>query len=263
MRIVILAAGQGTRLRPLTDSMPKCMVPVSGKSIVKRQIDVMKQCGIREEDILIVCGYRQEVLREHLSGMNVSFCVNKEYETSNMVYSLMCARDEMRDDIIISYGDILYKEAVLREALDAPYPASVVVDDDWYKYWNERCEDPLSDVETLKIDAEGYLTEIGQKTKSLSEIESQYIGLTRFRQSGLASLLAVAGEAAKRSAANIPLWRTTRNYRQMYMTDLLQGLIDVGVKLRALRIKRGWFEIDNYDDLLVAERAIGRREDCY
>jgi choline kinase len=256
MRVIILAAGQGTRLRPLTDSMPKCMVPVSGKSIVNRQIDVMKRCGVREEDILIVCGYRQEVLREHLSGLKVSFCFNKEYETTNMVYSLMCARDEMRDDIIISYGDIIYKDAVLRKALDASYPAAVVVDDDWYEYWNERSDDPLSDAETLKIDAEGNLSEIGQKTKSLSEIESQYIGLMRFQQSGLASLLALADEAERRSAANIPLWRTTRDYRKMYMTDLLQGLIDTGVTLHALRIKRGWFEIDNYDDLLVAEKGV-------
>jgi choline kinase len=260
MKVIILAAGQGTRLRPLTDSMPKCMVPVSGKSIVNRQIDVMKRCGIREEEILIVCGYRQEVLREHLAGMKVSFCFNKEYETTNMVCSLMCARDEMRDDIIISYGDIIYKEAVLRKALDSSYPASVVVDDDWYEYWSERSADPLSDAETLKIDADGDIIEIGQKTKSLSEIESQYIGLMRFQQTGLAALIAVADEAKRRSAANIPLWRTTRDYRKMYMTDLLQGLVDAGSALHALRVKRGWFEIDNYDDLLVAEKAIGLHE---
>jgi NDP-sugar pyrophosphorylase family protein len=78
----------------------------------------------------------------------------------------------------------------------------------------------------------------------------------RFQQSGLASLLALADEAERRSAANISLWRTTRDYRKMYMTDLLQGLIDTGVKLHALRIKRGWFEIDNYADLLVAEKSV-------
>ncbi|MDR0556445.1 MAG: phosphocholine cytidylyltransferase family protein [Treponema sp.] len=263
MRVIILAAGQGTRLRPLTDNMPKCMVPVSGKSIVNRQIDVMKRCGVREEDILIVCGYRHEVLREHLSGVNVSFCLNKEYETTNMVYSLMCARDEMRDDIVISYGDIIYEEEVLRKVLDVSYPASVVVDDDWHGYWNERSEDPLSDAETLKIDAEGVLTEIGQKAKSLSGIESQYIGLMRFQQTGLTSLVALADEAERRSAANIPLWRTTRVYRKMYMTDLLQGLIDSGAALHALRIKRGWFEIDNYNDLLIAEKTVGRHETRY
>jgi choline kinase len=234
------------------------MVPVSGRSVVKRQIDVMKRCGVREEDILIVCGHRREALRGHLSGVNVSFRVNKEYESTNMVYSLMRARDEMRGDIVISYGDILYTEEVLGKALDAPYPASVVVDDEWHGYWSERFDDPLSDAETLKIDAEGCLTEIGQKTTSLSEIESQYIGLTRFQGSGLAALLALAEEAERRSAANIPLWRATRDYRKMYMTDLLQGLIDSGVKLRALRIKRGWFEIDNYEDLLLAEKAFSR-----
>ena len=61
MRVIILAAGQGTRLRPLTDDKPKCMVEVNGKSIIERQLSVMYNCGIREEDITIVA----DILRLH------------------------------------------------------------------------------------------------------------------------------------------------------------------------------------------------------
>ena len=57
MKVIILAAGQGTRLRPLTDDRPKCMVEVNGRSIIERQLDTMHACGISDEDITIICGY--------------------------------------------------------------------------------------------------------------------------------------------------------------------------------------------------------------
>jgi choline kinase len=253
MKVIILAAGQGTRLRPLTDTMPKCMVEVAGQSIIKRQLAVMRRCNISEEDIFIVCGYKQDVLKEHLAGTKVSFIINEAYESTNMVCSLMCAKEVMNEDIIISYGDIVYGVDVLKKVLTAPHPLSVVIDDGWYGYWKSRCADPLSDAETLKLNTDGTIIEIGQKPKALSEIESQYIGLMRFQGTGLSALINLAAEAKRRSDSGIPLWRTTRNYQKMYMTDLLQGLADTGEKLQPIHINRGWFEVDNLDDLQIAE----------
>lgn len=85
VKVIILAAGQGTRLRPLTDNCPKCMVEVKGKSIIERQLDTMYGCGIKPEDIIIICGYRNDVLQEKLKGSGIHFVVNKEFETTNMV----------------------------------------------------------------------------------------------------------------------------------------------------------------------------------
>ena len=64
MRIIILAAGQGTRLRPLTDDRPKCMVEVNGTSIIERQLNTMHACGIKDENITIVCGYCSDILKD-------------------------------------------------------------------------------------------------------------------------------------------------------------------------------------------------------
>lgn len=258
MKTIILAAGQGTRLRPLTDDRPKCMVEVNGESIIGRQLRTMRGCGIREEDITVVAGYRADVLREAFSGTGVNVIVNDRFESTNMVCSLMCARDlmEAQDDVLISYGDIIYGESVLEKILRAEDECSVVVDDGWYEYWSERCENPLDDAETLMIDESGYLTEIGQKTTDLGRVQSQFIGLMRFRAGGLVAMLAVADEARRRTEEGSALWRTTRTYQKMYMTDLLQGMIDEGNKLRAVRINRGWFEIDNLDDLRVVEAKL-------
>lgn len=258
MKVIILAAGQGTRLRPLTDDRPKCMVEVNGRSIIERQLDTMHACGIEDSDITIIAGYRGDVLQKKFADTKMNIIINENYETTNMVCSLMCAGQlmETQEDILISYGDIIYNETVLRKALASDEPASVIVDDGWYSYWSERCENPLDDAETLMFDENDYLIEIGQKTDDLSKVQSQYIGLMRFRGKGLKAMLALAKEAEERTAKGIGLWRTTRTYQKMYMTDLLQGLIDEGNKLKAIHIQRGWFEIDDCEDLKVVESKL-------
>ena len=157
---------------------------------------------------------------------------------------------------MISYGDIIYNGVVLKKILASDEAASVIVDDGWYSYWRERCENPLDDAETLMFDGEDYLTEIGQKTTDLSKVQSQYIGLMRFKNNGLQAMLDLAKEAEERTKKGIGLWRTTRTYQKMYMTDLLQGMIDEGNKLKAVHIERGWFEIDDQEDLKVVESKL-------
>ncbi len=258
MRIIILAAGQGTRLRPLTDDRPKCMVEVNGTSIIERQLNTMHACGIKDENITIVCGYCSDILKDRFKDTKIHFIVNEQYDSTNMVFSLMCAREmmESEEDIIISYGDIIYDKSVFDKILKAQDDMSVIVDDGWYEYWSERCENPLDDAETLMFDQESYLTEIGQKTTELAKVQSQYIGLMRFRGMGLKQMLSLSAEAERRSNNGEKLWRTKRNYTKMYMTDLLQGLIDEGHKLRAVHIQRGWFEIDDREDLKVVESKL-------
>lgn len=258
MKVIILAAGQGTRLRPLTDDRPKCMVEVNGKSIIERQLDTMHACGIKDEDITIICGYCSDVLKNSFKDTDIHFTVNEQYDSTNMVCSLMCAKKlmETEEDIIISYGDIMYGESVFNKILEARDDMSVIVDDGWYEYWSERCENPLDDAETLMFDQNSYLTEIGQKTTELARVQSQYIGLMRFRGEGLKAMLSLSAEARRRSDNGEALWRTNRNYAKMYMTDLLQGLIDEGHKLRAVHIHRGWFEIDDLEDLKVVEAKL-------
>lgn len=258
MKVIILAAGQGTRLRPLTDDRPKCMVEVNGRSIIERQLDVMYACGIEQKDITIIAGYRNDALKERFADTSINILINQEYESTNMVYSLMCARAHMeqQEDILISYGDIIYNEAVLQKVLASDSDASVIVDDGWYAYWSERCENPLDDAETLMFDENDRLTEIGQKTDDLNRVQAQYIGLMRFQGSGLEAMLALAKAAEERTRQGISLWRTQRTYTKMYMTDLLQGMIDEGYALKAVHINRGWFEIDDCEDLKVVEAKL-------
>jgi choline kinase len=237
MKAVILAAGRGTRLRPLTDECPKCMVRLGDKPLVVYQIEAMRDCGI--EDISIVTGYRSELVT--LEG--VKKFVNRDYETTNMVATLMSAGEYLDDELIVSYGDIVYEKSVLSKLIESKSDVSVVVDLDWREYWQARMEDPLQDAETLKMDSEGHIVELGKKPSSYSEIEAQYIGLMKFSSAVLPEIISLY------DSLDPELLYDGKSKREMYMTTFLEEISRNIAPLKAVPIHNGWMEVDTPSDL--------------
>lgn len=246
MKAVILAAGQGTRLRPLTDDRPKGMVVVAGKPIIQWQVDLFRACGI--EQIAIVTGYRSESVID----AGTQHFVNVDFDSTNMVHSLFCADEFMTGDVIVSYGDILYSKDVLRAVMRAENPISVAVDLDWESYFAERFGDAFADAESLVMDSSGAITSIGKRDPSAAEVEAQYIGLMRLSAEGLRELRAIY-QGSSNSDSPIGWGRPGRT---AYMTDLLQEAVSTGARVAAVPIHRGWVEIDTLDDFAIASREI-------
>ena len=250
MRMIVLAAGQGTRLRPLTEARPKCLVEVAGRPLLSWQLDAAAQAGI--EDVVVVGGYRGDQLR----GRGAAVVDNPAYETTNMVRSLLCASSHFGDGFIASYGDILYDVEVLHALLASPAPVAVVVDRQWRSYWEQRFAHPLDDAESLRTDGRGRIVSIGRRVSEASQIEAQYIGLTAFRGEGVAALQDTIEAARADERAGRRPFSGGRSLSQCFMTDLLQGMIDRGYAVSAVPIDGGWVEIDSLRDLDLAERLI-------
>ena len=238
LKAVILAAGEGTRLRPYTLNRPKCLVEVGGISLLDRQLAVLATQPIRS--IVVVGGYRVEMLKRP----DVIIRVNPRYAETNMVWTLFCAEEDLEGDLLLCYGDIVYSREVLEAVLASKADIAVAIDLDWESYWRARNEDPLGDAETLKLAADGRILEIGQKPKSLDEIEGQYMGLMKFSAKGTQLLKKTFYGA--RSAGDL----RGKRLEKAYMTDLLQAMIDLGYRLDAVPAHGGWVEVDTVSDLL-------------
>lgn len=248
MRAVILAAGEGTRLRPYTDDRPKCLVPLGGRPLLEWQLDALARAGV--EDVCVVTGYRSELVAER--GLRT--VRNPDYARTNMVASLMCAREclDGSDDVLICYGDIVY-EPRLVEALAAPAsPVTVAVDVDWRRLWELRMADPLADAETLRFDDRGLVAELGRVPSSYDDIEGQYVGLIAV-QAAFAPDLVRAYDSLDPEGCY-----EGRNRDKMFMTAFLQHLIDTGTPVGAARVSGGWLEVDTVDDLAVYEELLDR-----
>lgn len=246
MKAIILAAGEGRRLRPLTNDIPKSMVKLFGMTLLERQINTFRKCDIN--DIIIIGGYNNEMI----DFPNIKKYKNLHYDSTNMVETLFCAKNELTETVIISYGDIIFEKKVLNALISSDEDFSVVVDKNWKKYWDVRFSDPLKDAESLKMDSMKNILEIGQNINSINEIEGQYIGLMKFQGKSLKFIKKFyekTKEQARKSGKN-PL-NPRIPFRKSYMTDFIQGLINAGCKIKAVSIINGWLELDNNDDYKI------------
>lgn len=242
---LILAAGEGTRLRPFTYDCPKALVPLFGKPLVSHQIDTLNKCGV--ENIAIATGYKAE--KFHPLGYQMFH--NKLFASTNMVESLFAARSflEQADrDLLISYGDIIYKEKNLKSVLATDGDIAVMVDDGWLELWSARNENPLTDAETLKYGESGQIIELGKKPNSLADISGQYTGLIKISSKKISEFVAFYDELDR------TLQYDNRTFKQMYMTSFLQLLIDAGWLIMPAHVNHGWLEVDTVDDLELYER---------
>jgi choline kinase len=240
MKVIILAAGMGTRLMPHTTDRPKCMVHLAGKPILSYQLQVLKNHGLN--DITIVTGYRQE----KLIASGAAMICNDDYAATNMAYSLFCARDLLsrKQEVLVAYADIIYSDSVLDSLMAATSHICVTVDLKWRDYWCKRFDDPLSDAETLRLDADGRILELGQKPQSLDDIQGQYIGLMKFSVEGVATLKKCYDQAVMEGTLG------GKSIEKAYMTDLLQHIIDSGYAVQSVPIDGKWIEIDSKQDLV-------------
>ena len=103
MNAIILAAGMGTRLRPLTNDRPKCLVEVNGIPMVERQIQFLKEKGI--EDITLISGYKAEALDFLKKKYGVDIVFNDRYDSCNNINSLYIVRDRFHDTYVME-GDV-------------------------------------------------------------------------------------------------------------------------------------------------------------
>ncbi len=236
-KVIILAAGEGTRLRPYTLDCPKCLVKVGGKCLLDYQLAVLRSQGI--ENIILIKGHLSDTL--HRSGV-MTYC-NERYADTNMVWTLFCAEEEMSGNVVVSYGDIAYSKEVLIKLMNSSQDISVVVDRGWQTYWEARFDNPLDDAETLKIGQDGRITEIGQVPNKLGEIEGQYVGLMKFSEKGLSILK----ELFKKAIFTGKLG--AKRPEKAYMTDLLQAAINEGYGVWPVFINGDWVEIDTVNDL--------------
>jgi choline kinase len=242
LKAIILAAGEGKRLRPLTNKTPKCLVNLFGKSLLQWQIETFRSCQI--DDISVVTGYRSELI--NLPRLKIF--QNKKFETTNMVESLFCASQELSEQTIVSYGDIIFEKKVLNKLIQSKADFSIIVDKNWKRYWEMRFDDPLSDAESLKIDSDGNITSIGKKAQKIDEIEAQYIGLMKFQNAGLEKIKKFYEKTGSQSTNNSNPLNPLVSFQQSFMTDFLQGLINDGCKLKAVEIENGWLELDTIND---------------
>lgn len=230
VKAIILSAGQGKRLSPLTDTRPKCLVDLSGRSVLEWQIRHLRLAGVTE--VVVVTGFAADLVEAELAGLRlpgltVRTLFNPFYSVSDNLASVWMAREEMRGAFLLLNGDTLFEPRIAERLLSAP-PAPITVTID---------RKPSYDADDMKVRTEGgALREIG---KTITEYDAESIGFLRFEPEGAALFTDIVERAL----------RTPEGLRRWYLSAIDQiAHAHDAVAVRSIEGLQ-WAEMDFPEDL--------------
>ncbi len=242
MNVLILAAGRGSRLESRTSKIPKCLNKIGNHSLLDWQLAIITK---KISNIFLVKGY----LGEKIKDKRVSYISNENWHSSNMVESLYISLEKiMNDRTIVSYGDIVYGNEILKKIVEVKEEIAITYDVNWLELWKKRFSDPLEDAETFKVDKDNFITEIGNKSSSYENIQGQFMGLLSLSSYFLKYL------------KNFLKGMDESTRCKLDITKLLSILIKNGLKIKAIPIYGNWMEIDEPKDLDLAEELIKQKK---
>jgi len=237
MKALILSAGQGRRLLPMTAERPKCMLPVLGRTLIEWQIDELAASGI--DRAAVVVGYQADLVERLLMtryGANrIKLIHNPKFaETDNLV-SCWIAREEMNEDFILLNGDTLFEAGVVKRALNrSPRPVTVMID-----------QKTGYDADDMKVTLDGErLINVG-KDLDPEKTNGESVGILLFRGEGPARFRAALEEAMRDPSVN-------RKWFLSAIRDMCQAMPVWTCSVRGLR----WCEVDYPSDLKSAESVV-------
>ena len=242
MKVIILAAGRGSRLGERTKDRPKCMCTLQGRTLLDRCLETLEQAGISGKEVGIVTGYRNDMF----TAPDVTYFHNEIWEQTNMFYSLTMASNWLKSEpCLVCYSDVVLSPAAIRVLADSAAPLAVTSYSGYWELWEKRMDNPLEDLETFRVDAEGQLLEIGKKPAARSDIQGQFMGLLRFTPESWGWV-----EKTIQEPLSKPL-------HKLDMTTLLQELLQRNYPIQAISTDDLWLECDSEHDLEVYEQYFG------
>lgn len=240
-KAIILAAGLGSRMKHMTESLPKCMaIQLNGKTLLQTQLEMLRKAGI--PDIVVVRGYAGD----KINYPKIRCIWNRDYANNNILESLMCAADELDGNVIVSYSDIWYEDSVVKKLMRSDKDIAIGVDIDWKDYYEGRKEHPIEEAENVIFDSDNHVIKIGKIGALGVEVHGEFIGMIKLTSRGCA-LLKEHYRRAQKLYADKPFQRA-KNFRKAYLTDLLQDMADLGVPIHCEIIGSKWKEIDTIED---------------
>jgi L-glutamine-phosphate cytidylyltransferase len=261
-RAILIAAGRGRRLGPHTEDIPKCMVPVGDKPILGWVWDAFRAAGITE--LIVIRGYRGDVLEPFVRSLvpGAVFVDNVEWQTNNVLLSLACARAYLDRACVISYSDILFTPAVARAAVASPAEIALVIDREFRTIYEGRTQHPLEEGEVSDLMPDGSVARVGKRALPPVEAIGEFIGLSKLGERGAATVARALDALAQRyDGRDHEPFQRAASYRNAYLTDLWQDLIDRGIRLDPVLIDGSWREIDTEQDLERARHLVGSSPD--
>lgn len=235
MRAVILVAGVGWRLKPKTETTPKCLMEIGGKSLLRRYLEAFAALGLSEA-VLVVGYLREQVMAEAARGpaeVEVRFVVNEQFRRGNIL-SLWQGRHEFDDDILVMDGDVLFPRELLARVLASPDANAIAVD--------ERFQDTGEEQKVVCED--GWVVEVSKKISGDPRVRGEAVGILRLSAEAAEVLRGILEEFIETGKDSLEYEDAFRELA----AEVPIGVVEVG--------DLPWIEIDFEEDLARAHEQV-------
>ena len=229
MRALILAAGTGSRMRPLTDNTHKCCLPVAGKPLLTGQMDVLSSCGIT--DIAVVTGYRrQDVMK--LGDDRAAYFFNPFFQSTNSIVSLWLARGFFSDDMLILNCDVIFDATLVQQFVASRRQIAIAVCGVWTDDRGYKAE----------INASGDVLRMGM---NLDRPGAEYAGIILLRKTVLPEAVKVMEEFFDQDQFGA------------WYEDAVSAMLESGIRGSAVHVSpEKWYELDTTAEYAIANTRI-------
>ena len=240
---VVLAASRGAGLEALTEDKPKVMLPVAGKPLLRWLVDGFKKQGVN--DITVVGGYRADAI----DTAGIKLAINEQHAETGELASLACAIDKLRDDTVISYGDLLFRSYILRDLLDSEADFSIVVDSSATQPGGEGLAQASTQTRDLAFCSGADTRELFGKHVTLQRVADNVNPMEPQRVDGQwVGLLSVRGEGLGRLQALVAKLRTRKDFNKLDMPALLNALVAAGEQIEVVYVHGHWRNVNDLED---------------
>jgi len=232
IRAIILSAGRGSRLKPLTDHKPKCLVNINKISLLERQIKILAHNGVKE--ITVVIGYLAENVRKKFRNYreaNIKFITNKDYIKTNNMYSLMLAQKENQNGFILMNGDVLFDSKIIKALIESDHGNVFPVDQNNYYQ------------EAMKIIVKDGLIKSISKDIPASESSGCSVDIYKFSKQGSKKLFEKINDIIKNQ-------KRVNQWTEMAIQEIFSKINVYPVYIGGNK----WMDIDDFDDLKKAKK---------
>ncbi len=244
MQPIIIGAGRGKRLGTMTDDQPKCYVRVGDRRIIDWVMEAFALNNLAAP--VFIGGYQIDRIRADFS--HLTFSHNRDWEHNNILASLMHAEEHMGGGFVCSYSDILFADAIVRDALEHPGDIVLCVDTHWRDRYEHRTEHPEDDAEKVVVDGDR-VTCIRRDVPS-EQANGEYIGVAKFSPRG-AALFCEHYHRVRSSFTGRP-WREAAVFEKAYLILMFQDMIEHGIDIHMVGTHGQYMEIDTEEDLRLA-----------
>jgi phosphoenolpyruvate phosphomutase len=251
---VIAAAGFEKQLLPLIEDKPKCLLDIKGRTILERQVAALNECDIKE--IALIRGYKKEAI----TLPNIRYYDNDRYEQTGELFSIFCAESELKGRTILLYGDIVFDGTILEKLLKSPADISLVVDLAWQDQQQQGAQPSHLNPDLVSLaeppgkghlsrfvmpEGEHRIVKLGQQLPH-DQAHGEFIGMAMFSDKGIKAFRdCYRASLDKYKSAG---FHEAGTLAKASFTDLVQELIDLGHRVDAVPIFKGWMEVDSFEE---------------